>query len=130
MIRKFKKRIDDDIVSLVECSNYIVDGSRNVIVQLLSNKNIKLNDELFNKYISKYEEDYISYEIIKNQIDYEYVSDLIESFNLKNLNWTLTYATKELYITIDYDEVDKDMHNDLDEYLQLMGFIETHGYRS
>ena len=130
MIRKFKKRIDDDIVSLVECSNYIVDGSRNVIVQLLSNENIKLNDELFNKYISKYEEDYISYEIIKNQIDYEYVSDLIESFNLKNLNWTLTYATKELYITIDYDEVDKDMHNDLDEYLQLMGFIETHGYRS
>lgn len=130
MIRKFKKRIDDDIVSLVECSNYVVDGSRNVIVQLLSNKNIKLNDELFNKYISKYEEDYISYEIIKNQIDYEYVSDLIESFNLKNLNWTLTYATKELYITIDYDEVDKDMHNDLDEYLQLMGFIETHGYRS
>lgn len=130
MIRKFKKRIDDDIVSLVECSNYIVDGSRNVIVQLLSNKNIKLNDELFNKYISKYEEDYISYEIIKNQIDYEYVSDLIESFNLKNLNWTLTYATKELYITIDYDEVDKDIHNDLDEYLQLMGFIETHGYRS
>lgn len=130
MIRKFKKRIDDDIVSLVECSNYIVDGSRNVIVQLLSNKNIKLNDDLFNKYISKYEEDYISYEIIKNQIDYEYVSDLIESFNLKNLNWTLTYATKELYITIDYDEVDKDMHNDLDEYLQLMGFIETHGYRS
>lgn len=130
MIRKFKKRIDDDIVSLVECSNYVVDGSRNVIVQLLSNKNIKLNDELFNKYISKYEEDYISYEIIKNQIDYEYVSDLIESFNLKNLNWTLTYTTKELYITIDYDEVDKDMHNDLDEYLQLMGFIETHGYRS
>lgn len=130
MIRKFKKRIDDDIVSLVECSNYVVDGSRNVIVQLLSNKNIKLNDELFNKYISKYEEDYISYEIIKNQIDYEYVSDLIESFNLKNLNWTLTYATKELYITIDYDEVDKDIHNDLDEYLQLMGFIETHGYRS
>lgn len=130
MIRKFKKRIDDDIVSLVECSNYVVDGSRNVIVQLLSNENIKLNDELFNKYISKYEEDYISYEIIKNQIDYEYVSDLIESFNLKNLNWTLTYATKELYITIDYDEVDKDMHNDLDEYLQLMGFIETHGYRS
>lgn len=130
MIRKFKKRIDDDIVSLVECSNYVVDGSRNVIVQLLSNKNIKLNDELFNKYISKYEEDYISYEIIKNQIDYEYVSDLIESFNLKNLNWTLTYATKELYITVDYDEVDKDMHNDLDEYLQLMGFIETHGYRS
>ena len=130
MIRKFKKRIDDDIVSLVECSNYVVDGSRNVIVQLLSNKNIKLNDDLFNKYISKYEEDYISYEIIKNQIDYEYVSDLIESFNLKNLNWTLTYATKELYITIDYDEVDKDMHNDLDEYLQLMGFIETHGYRS
>lgn len=130
MIRKFKKRIDDDIVSLVECSNYVVDGSRNVIVQLLSNKNIKLNDELFNKYISKYEEDYISYEIIKNQIDYEYVSDLIESFNLKNLNWTLTYATKELYITIDYDEVDNDMHNDLDEYLQLMGFIETHGYRS
>ena len=130
MIRKFKKRIDDDIVSLVECSNYVVDGSRNVIVQLLSNKNIKLNDELFNKYISKYEEDYISYEIIKNQIDYEYVSDLIESFNLKNLNWTLTYATKELYITIDYDEVDKDMHNDLDEYLQLMGFIETHEYRS
>lgn len=130
MIRKFKKRIDDDIVSLVECSNYVVDGSRNVIIQLLSNKNIKLNDELFNKYISKYEEDYISYEIIKNQIDYEYVSDLIESFNLKNLNWTLTYATKELYITIDYDEVDKDMHNDLDEYLQLMGFIETHGYRS
>ena len=130
MIRKFKKRIDDDIVSLVECSNYVVDGSRNVIVQLLSNKNIKLNDELFNKYISKYEEDYISYEIIKNQIDYEYVSDLIESFNLKNLNWTLTYATKELYITIDYDEVDKDMHNDLDEYLKLMGFIETHGYRS
>lgn len=130
MIRKFKKRIDDDIVSLVECSNYVVDGSRNVIVQLLSNKNIKLNDELFNKYISKYEEDYISYEIIKNQIDYEYVSDLIESFNLKNLNWTLTYATKELYITIDYDEVDKDMHADLDEYLQLMGFIETHGYRS
>lgn len=130
MIRKFKKRIDDDIVSLVECSNYVVDGSRNVIVQLLSNKNIKLNDELFNKYISKYEEDYISYEIIKNQIDYEYVSDLIESFNLKNLNWTLTYATKELYITIDYDEVDKDMHDDLDEYLQLMGFIETHGYRS
>lgn len=130
MIRKFKKRIDDDIVSLVECSNYVVDGSRNVIIQLLSNKNIKLNDELFNKYISKYEEDYISYEIIKNQIDYEYVSDLIESFNLKNLYWTLTYATKELYITIDYDEVDKDMHNDLDEYLQLMGFIETHGYRS
>ena len=130
MIRKLKKRIDDDIVSLVECSNYVVDGSRNVIVQLLSNKNIKLNDDLFNKYISKYEEDYISYEIIKNQIDYEYVSDLIESFNLKNLNWTLTYATKELYITIDYDEVDKDMHNDLDEYLQLMGFIETHGYRS
>lgn len=130
MIRKFKKRIDDDIVSLVECSNYIVDGSRNVIVQLLSNKDIKLNDELFNKYISKYEEDYISYEIIKNQVDYEYISDLIESFNLKNLNWTLTYATKELYITIDYDEVDKDMHNDLDEYLQLMGFIETHGYRS
>lgn len=130
MIRKFKKRIDDDIVSLVECSNYVVDGSRNVIVQLLSNKNIKLNDELFNKYISKYEEDYISYEIIKNQIDYEYVSDLIESFNLKNLNWTLTYATKELYITIDYDEIDKDMHADLDEYLQLMGFIETHGYRS
>ena len=130
MIRKFKKRIDDDIVSLVECSNYVVDGSRNVIVQLLSNKNIKLNDELFDKYISKYEEDYISYEIIKNQIDYEYVSDLIESFNLKNLHWTLTYATKELYITIDYDEVDKDMHNDLDEYLQLMGFIETHEYRS
>ena len=130
MIRKFKKRIDDDIVSLVECSNYVVDGSRNVIVQLLSNENIKLNDELFNKYISKYEEDYISYEIIKNQIDYEYVSDLIESFNLKNLNWTLTYATKELYITIDYDEIDKDMHTDLDEYLQLMGFIETHGYRS
>ena len=130
MIRKFKKRIDDDIVSLVECSNYVVDGSSNVIVQLLSNENIKLNDELFSKYISKYEEDYISYEIIKNQIDYEYVSDLIESFNLKNLNWTLTYATKELYITIDYDEVDKDMHNDLDEYLQLMGFIETHGYRS
>lgn len=130
MIRKFKKRIDDDIVSLVECSNYVVDGSRNVIVQLLSNKNIKLNDELFNKYISKYEEDYISYEIIKNQVDYEYISDLIESFNLKNLNWTLTYATKELYITIDYDEVDKDIHNDLDEYLQLMGFIETHGYRS
>lgn len=130
MIRKFKKRIDDDIVSLVECSNYIVDGSRNVIVQLLSNENIKLNDELFNKYISKYEEDYISYEIIKNQIDYEYVSDLIESFNLKNLNWTLTYATKELYITIDYDEIDKDMHVDLDEYLQLIGFIETHGYRS
>lgn len=130
MIRKFKKRIDDDIVSLVECSNYVVDGSRNVIVQLLSNENIKLNDELFNKYISKYEEDYISYEIIKNQVDYEYISDLIESFNLKNLNWTLTYATKELYITIDYDEVDKDIHNDLDEYLQLIGFIETHGYRS
>lgn len=130
MIRKFKKRIDDDIVSLVECSNYVVDGSRNVIAQLLSNENIKLNDELFNKYISKYEEDYISYEIIKNQIDYEYVSDLIESFNLKNLNWTLTYATKELYITIDYDEIDKDMHADLDEYLQLIGFIETHGYRS
>lgn len=130
MIRKFKKRIDDDIVSLVECSNYVVDGSRNVIIQLLSNENIKLNNELFNKYISKYEEDYISYEIIKNQIDYEYVSDLIESFNLKNLNWTLTYATKELYITIDYDEIDKDMHADLDEYLQLMGFIETHGYRS
>lgn len=130
MIRKFKKRIDDDIVSLVECSNYVVDGSRNVIVQLLSNENIKLNDELFNKYVSKYEEDYISYEIIKNQVDYEYISDLIESFNLKNLYWTLTYATKELYITIDYDEVDKDMHNDLDEYLECIGFIETHGYRS
>lgn len=129
MIKKFRKRIDDDIVSLVECSNYVVDGSKNVILQLLSNENIKLNDELFNKYIRKYEEDYISYEIIKNQLDYEYISDLVESFNLKNIQWTLTYASKELLISIDYDDVDKSMHEELNEYLQCMGFIEIYGCR-
>ena len=110
MIKKFRKRIDDDIVSLVECSNYVVDGSKNVILR-------------------KYEEDYISYEIIKNQLDYEYISDLVESFNLKNIQWTLTYASKELLISIDYDDVDKSMHEELNEYLQCMGFIEIYGCR-
>ena len=72
-------------------------GYRNVLSYILTNPDLNIKNEKFNKYQEEYLNVNYAFEIAKIELIKKYIIDM----NIKNIdNWNLDYATSTLYYEV------------------------------
>lgn len=70
---------------------------RDIIAYILSNNDISISDERFSAYQKEYDEKFMAFEKIKNDIEKQYIQP---AANNKAINWSLNYQDCIATITV------------------------------
>lgn len=119
MIYKFKKNIGHDIVDKLQSVQYFYEGSKNILVSILTIPSLSINDEMLDKFVDKYMNDYVMYELYKLQIESNYLHDLKIALPYKEYSWIIDYTSSNFTISVDLTD---------DEYNKIKEIIKNYGY--
>ena len=91
--------IPEAATNIVQRLDFDAQGYKDIIIYLLSNKDIEISEERFNEYQEKYLEAKYTFELAKQEIEKQF----IDSENITNYNWNLNYKNNILTITWEED---------------------------
>lgn len=94
LIQVSKQMTEDDIFK-VQSAQFLVDGMKNILHTIITDKNIEISEEKFNQYIDRYIDLYSYFEMIKNKISHLYFPE-----NGKVQNWTIDYNDQMIYFDV------------------------------
>lgn len=116
MNRTYKCYIDQELATKISCAAYLSESHEKVITSILTNPDLQINDELFNKYVDKHIEAYVYEQELKGYMEHQYVTPI--PVRDGEIPWSLAYATGKLQVTIDDDT----FTDDTESFLQKNGF--------
>lgn len=119
MTHEFKKNIGHDIVDKLQSVQYFYEGSKNILVSILTIPSLSINDGMFDKFVDKYMNDYVIYELYKLEIEANYLHDLKAALPYKEYTWLVDYTTTNLAVSVDLTD---------DEYNKIKEIIKNYGY--
>lgn len=92
--------INNETVDYMERLSYEVEGAKRVIKELISDNDLNpiiLEGEIFKKYNERYEEKFAAFEIAKQQLERDYIPEVLKSINTR---WNLDFGTGIMTITV------------------------------
>lgn len=119
MTFKFRKDVNRDIVDKLQAIQYFYQGSKDILVSILTIPSLSINDENFNKFIDKYMNDYVQYELYKMTIEEIYLQQLKIALPNKEYSWMIDYTTSDITITVDLTD---------DEYSIIENIVKENGF--
>lgn len=91
------KEVTQDEVSELMASNFLVEASKDILNNILCMEEVKINKELFDQYVSEYEEKYIYYQILKQKISGKYTADI----QTRVLDWEIDFGSRIMRIEVE-----------------------------
>lgn len=74
---------------------------KEIIIELLSNEDIHVSEERFQKYQQEYADRYVIFDALKQRLQNRYILPVIGDHQC---TWSLSYQTSKIAITIEDDE--------------------------
>ena len=95
--------VPENIRNLAQKFDIEKNSRKDIIVYILSNKDINISKERFDEYQKEYEEKYFAFEQIKKEIEKNYVFPAIKDIS-SYISWSLDYDTSTITIEVDTNE--------------------------
>jgi len=97
MIKTYIETIGEETVNFLEALSYEVESRKNLL-DFLSEKP-DVNEKLFDKYFSEYQEFFVKYDLAKKNFEFTYIREKYPQV----INWELTFYNRELKINVQED---------------------------
>ena len=112
--------IDREITNKLQAMQYFYQGSKDILITILTNPSLSINNDKFYNFVDKYITDYSNYEVYKAKIESEYLLKILEIGPNTKFTWAIDYTLSTMVLQAILTN---------DEYEKIQKLLKKYGYK-